>query len=80
MDKTTGAIVAAFVCEGLAGATLGIIFRQHIFPKCGKVDSVIVLAGGLLGSWYLGRKVNKEVCEYCDEVFDTDACKSIGWK
>lgn len=80
MDKTTGAILAAFVCEGLVGPTLGIALREHVLTKCNKVEAVIAFAGGMIGAWYIGRKINKEVCEYCDNNFGSDACKVMGWK
>ena len=72
MKLETKCVIAEMTGEALIGATMSIILRKTIFPKCKSGDKVIATLGTAVMAWMVGRSFCKEFYEFCDGVFGTD--------
>lgn len=68
MDTKKTIEFAETICECAMGAAIGVCLRNTILPKCTGLEKVLVLTGGSVASWMLGRKFYKEFMEACEPI------------
>lgn len=65
-------VVAELVGEVLLGGAIATCLNKTVIDKCDKSEKTLVVLGGLVGSFTVGRAFAKTFYKFCDEVFDTD--------
>ena len=72
MDTKKTIEFAETICECAMGAAIGICLDKTIYPKCNKLEKALVVTGGSLVSWMLGRRFYKEFMGACGEPIEVE--------
>lgn len=76
MKLETKCEIAEMTGEILIGSAAGIIMTETIFPKCNKMQKVVVTLGSSIVIGMIGRTFGEKFYEYCDEYFGTEFTKN----
>ena len=78
MDRETICEIGELVGEAMLGAAIGITASNTIIPKCEtKIEKIMVVLGGSVGCWMIGRAWCKAYYKWFDYVFETDHAYEI---